>query len=359
MPHVVELRSLEALEPYRLAWRNLWRQTRGATPAQTFDWYRATALHGDVEPRALVVCDDQSTPIGIVPLVASRKTRRAGSRTMLQYPLAGDSGFCGPVTAQPTLVLLESFRHLATAADWDALDLAGIDVDRNDHGRSASAFYHAELPVRIEPSERRAIVELDGSWNDYLRGRPAHLVRQVDRAENDLARRGVIEHVRYRPEGSMHGDDDPRWDLYGDAMLIALGGWEPDSATSLCTPGRIDLFRALHAAVARSGTLDLNLLYLDGRPAAFAYSYVVDGVVTVAALGHDPAAADDRVATLLVRAMLRDSCGRGDREVDLGSGLTAGEAWATRLVDSYRARHERRTPLVKRLLSWGRRAASV
>jgi CelD/BcsL family acetyltransferase involved in cellulose biosynthesis len=354
MPHVVEFRSLEALEPYRLAWRNLWRKTRGATPAQTFDWYRAFTLHGDVEPRALVVCDDESAPIGIVPLVTRREPHRAGATRMLAYPVAADSGFCGPVTTQPTLVMLEAVRHLATSADWDALDLAGIDVDRHDHGRTASAFYHAELPVRIASSGRRAIVELDGSWNDYWRSRGDAFVRRLDRAAHALDRRGLVEHVRHRPEGAMCDDDDPRWDLYGDAMLISLGGWESDEATTLCSPGRIDLFRALHAAAARTGTLDLNLLYIEGRPVAFSYNYVVDGVVTVAATGRDPEFADTGVDAVLTRAMLRDSCSLGDREVVLGD-LPAANPWATRLIDSYRARYERRTPLVRRLLAWGRR----
>jgi len=357
MPHVVELRSLEALEPYRLAWRHLWRQTRGATPSQTFDWYSAYAVHGAVEPRVLVVCDDDSTPLGIVPLVERRAARERRPCRTLSYPVAPGQGFCSPVTGQPTLVLLEAMRHLAAADDWEAIDLAGIDADRSDHGRTASAFYHARLAARVEPAGRRAVVELSGSWDDYLRGRDPKFVERLQRSALDLDRRGLVEHARHRPSGSMHDDADPRWDLYGDAMMVSLGGWEPDDdAPTLCTPDRIDQFRALHAAAARSGTLDLNLLYVEGRPAAFSYNYVVDGVVTVAATGCDPQFADMDAGTLLIRAMLHDSCRRGDREVDLGN-RPAAAPWATRLVDAYRALHVRRTPMVKRLFKWGWRAS--
>jgi CelD/BcsL family acetyltransferase involved in cellulose biosynthesis len=356
MPHVVELRSLEALEPYRLAWRNLWRKTRGAAPSQTVDWYSAFSLHGDVEPRALVVCDDDRAPLGIVPLVVRRDQHAGGELRTLAYPVLPETGFCGPVTAQPTLVMLEAMRFLAAADDWDAIDLAGIDAERHDHGRTASAFYHAELAVRFQPSGLRAVVELDGSWNDYFRGRDAKFVERLERASLEPARRGVVEHVRHRPAGAMHDDADPRWDLYGDAMMLSLGAWDADDdTTSLCTPGRIDLFRALHAAAAKSGTLDLNLLYVEGRPAAFSYNYVVDDVVTVAAIGCDPEYADTEADALLLRAMLQDSCRLGDREVDLGGRRPTTNPWATRLVDAYRARHTRRPPLARRILDWGRR----
>jgi hypothetical protein len=358
MPHVVELRSLEAVEPYRLIWRHLWRKTRGASPSQSVDWFSAFTLHADAEPRVLVVCDDSRTPIGIVPLVARIESHRSGTFRTLSYPLLPGLGFCGPVTAQPTLVLIEAMRHLAAAEDWDAIDLAGIDADRHDHGRTASAFYHAELAARVAAAGSRMIVELDGSWNDYLRGRATPFVEGIERRALELGRRGTVEHVRLRPAGAMHDDCDPHWELYGDAMMLSLGSHRPDdAAVTLCTPGRIEQFRALHAAAARCGTLDLNLLYVAGQPAAFAYNYVVDGVVTVAALGCDPEFDELEADALLLRAMLRDSCARGDREVDLGTRSAMTIAWATRTVESYRAVHSRHQPLARRILNWGRRAA--
>ena len=70
----------------------------------------------------------------------------------------------------------------------------------------------------------------------------------------------------------------------------------------------------LHAA------LDLNLLYVNNRPVAFAYGYHQGGHVFGLRVGYDPELKSVGVGNLLYLRVIEDSFLRGDWRYDLGPG---------------------------------------
>jgi hypothetical protein len=82
--------------------------------------------------------------------------------------------------------------------------------------------------------------------------------------------------------------------------------------------------------------LDLNLLTLDDRPAAFAYNYTCRGSVLGLRMGYDPAISAAGPGTVLTRMILEDSLHRGDTVYDFGPGyMECKRNWRTRLVPVY------------------------
>jgi hypothetical protein len=153
---------------------------------------------------------------------------------------------------------------------------------------------------------------------------------------------GRVKFVRYRPGGSAEGDCDPRFDLFDDAVSVATASWQAGSnnGTTLCHDGIRNFLRDVHRAAARVGCLDINLLYVDDQPVAFAYNYHYNGRVEGLRMGFDPAYAAGSPGAALLKMMIEDSFRRGEHTIDLGADyLHCKRHWLTRLDTSYRYTH--------------------
>jgi CelD/BcsL family acetyltransferase involved in cellulose biosynthesis len=344
MIHVEEIRDIEQLAGVRLLWNALLPQTRGATFFQSLDWLEVYWRHfaADQQLRVLVVrADDQ--PVGILPLVVRSESTRVGRVRTLTYPLDSWGTFYGPIGPNPTATLLAGMRYLRRQPrDWDLLDLRWVDVDGCDHGRTARTMEQAGLPPQQQVLDVAPQIELAGTWAEYWNSREKKWRHNVERCGRRLAERGQVSFVRYRPEGIAYDDGEPRWDLYDACVELAQRSWQStvDDGTTLSSPEVARYLRETHAAAARAGTVDLNLLQVDGRAVAFVYNYIYRGRVYGLRKGFDPEFSAVRPGLVLDARMLEDGFDRGDQRYDLGVGsLEIKRPWQTALATSYRFTH--------------------
>ena len=66
--------------------------------------------------------------------------------------------------------------------------------------------------------------------------------------------------------------------------------------------------------------VDVNVVKIDGRPAAFLYGYHHDGRLTGLNIGYDASLGHAGVGTALMLRSIEDSFERGDLSYDLGPG---------------------------------------
>ncbi len=114
-------------------------------------------------------------------------------------------------------------------------------------------------------------------------------LRRFRHAEHKLAEQGEVSYVRYRPLGRPHDDGSPRWDLYDACEELARRSWqgEATNGTTLSHEAVRGFLREMHEAAAAAGAVDLNLLLIDGAPAAFVYGYHYRGYVYGLRRGYD------------------------------------------------------------------------
>jgi CelD/BcsL family acetyltransferase involved in cellulose biosynthesis len=344
MIHVEEINDINQLASCRLHWNALLPQTPGASFFHSLDWLEVYWRHFGAGQRLrvlLVHCDGR--PLGILPLVVREEQTRVGRVRLLTYPLHDWGTFYGPIGPHPTATLLAGLRHVRdTARDWDVLDLRWVDLEGADRGRTERAMAQAGFHPHKQAWDQAATVEFAGNWQDYWESRDKKFRDGVDRSCRKLAEQGEVRLVRYRPEGSTHGDGEPRFDLYDACVALAERSWQADAAdgTTLCHAQVRDFFRDAHQSAARAGCVDLNLLLVAGRPVAFLYNYCYDGRVYGLRRGFDPAFSRLRPGMVLERMMLEDGLRRGDCSYDLGVGsLAAKRHWQTSLATSYRFTH--------------------
>ncbi len=344
MHTVRELNSSAELDQLRLTWRVLWGATRNATYFQTLDWLQIYWRHFGARQRLRVlVVESTEGPLGILPLVVRRQSSVVGNLRELTYPLDYWGSFMGPLGGNPAATLLTGLRHIAQSRrDWDLIDLRWIDTAGSDHGRTPSALHLAGLAGRRTAWTQVALVDLEAGWDAYWQGRRPRLRKNLVRFERHLNRRGPVELVRYRPLGAAVGDDNPRWDLYDQCVELARRSWQGNSreGNTLSHDQVRQFLRDQHLAAVRGGWADIALLYCDGAPVAFQYSYVNDGYVSGLRTGFDPELAVDGVGSVLMARSIADLIERGDRIFDLGPDyLPAKRPWWTRLAPSDRCLH--------------------
>ena len=344
MIHVDEVNDIQALAGYRLLWNSLLSQTPDATFFQSLDWLEAYWKHfGDGQQLRVLVVSSDRRPVGILPLVVKSESTRVGSVRVLTYPLDAWGTFYGPIGPNPTATLTAGLRHVRqTRRDWDMLDLRWVDLDGCDRGRTEAAMRQVGLRPRKQGWDLAPMVDLEGTWEDYWNGRTKKWRHNVRRCRRRLAEQGKVTYVRYRPQGAACGQGDPRWDLYDACTEIAQCSWQGSSAngTTLSHTSICDFLRDVHAAAARAGSLDVNLLLVNGKPTAFAYNYHYQGQVYALRKGFDPNFTPARPGMVLESMVLEDSFRRGDSCYDMGVGsLEMKRHWQTSVVPSYRFTH--------------------
>lgn len=359
MPEVLEFRDLDRLAGLRPRWDALLKATDRANFFQTFDWLEVYLKHFGAtrQLRALAVCEGGQIT-GIVPLVLRTDRTAIGSIRALAYPLDDWGNFFGPIGPSPTETLEACLNYLRSRPrDWDVLDLRWIEGCELARSATRGALRAAGLGCSERLYYEVGLVDLAGTWAEYLASRSAKFRENLRRAERRAQSAAAIEYVHFRPRGAACGDADPRWDLYSACEQISAVSWQGNfsEGSTLSRPDLQPFFRDAHEAAVRLGCADLHLLKVDSRPAAFLYNYVYAGLVYGLRSGYDPAYRSLSAGTLLLAQALQKSFERGDHTYDLGpEDIAYKQRWATRIVGSYGYSHYPAGDVKAQVLHWGR-----
>jgi CelD/BcsL family acetyltransferase involved in cellulose biosynthesis len=331
MVDVQEINDLDELAGYRLAWNSWLATTPRATFFNTFDWLENYWRHfGKNQRLRVLLVRSAGTPIGILPLCVRTERHGFNSLRVLTYPLDGWGSWYGPIGSNPAVTMLAALQHLRhSRRDWDMIDLPSTAPPARDGGRVGRSMRVVGLFSQQAAYETTSLVDFAGGWSGYLAGKSHKTRHEMRRGLRHVFGTADIEYIRHRPNPARAGDGDPRWDLFAMCQQVALASWQATSTTgTTLTHERVRHFlRDAHAIAARNGMLDMNLLLVDGRPAAFAYNYHLHGRLTGLRVGYDASLGQSGqvpsgLGTALMLRSIEDSCERGDVSLDLGPGET-------------------------------------
>ncbi len=324
MAHVVEINRIEHLEPYRPHWRELLSETPSANPFQTLEWLEAYWKHfGEGQQLRVLLEIDSGELVGVVPLTVKRENTGAGSLRFLTYVLDYWGSFYGPIGRDPQRTLTAALDYLrGTKRNWDVMELRWVGAFGTKVSTIEAAMADAGFSFCRTDPEVTSVIDLSGTWEEYLASRTTKFRNNSRRWAKRVAKRGEVRYERFRPAGELAGDGDPRWDLYEQCLDIAASSWqnESDTGTTLTHAGVAAYFRDMHEAAARTGCLDLNLLYINEEPVAFAYNYFFDGYVYGSRIGYKQEASRDGAGNVLYMKIIEDCFARGDWLYDMGPG---------------------------------------
>ncbi len=323
MVEVHEIDNIEELSQCRLLWNSLFRATPGATFFHTLDWLETAWRHfGHNQQLRVLVARAAGQPLGILPLCIRTEKYRVGTVRVLTYPLDNWGTWYGPIGPNPSATMLAAMQHLRRRPrDWDMIELRWVGPNAAERGRTARAMRVANLLTEKHEYQTTSVVDLPATWDEFLAAKSRNARREFRRSVKDLGEAGV-EFIRHRPAPATEGDGDPRWDLYENCEHVALASWQGSVTNgNTLTHDRVrDYFRDAHAAAARLGMVDVNVVKIGGQPAAFLYGYHHDGHVSALRTGYDARFEDRGIGFALILKSIEDSIARGDRSIDFGPG---------------------------------------
>ncbi len=324
MVKVVEINDLEELSQYRLLWNSLLQRTPNASFFLTFDWLEAywRNLGGDQKLKVLIAYA-AGEPVGILPLVVRTEHYRLSRVRVLTYPLDDCGTWYGPIGPNPSATLMAAMQHLRrTPRDWDMIELRWVADEGLQAGKTARAMRVAGLLSEKHEYQVTSVIDVPASWDDFIAPKSRSLRHQFRRQLRHAFEEQGAEYVRHRPAPVREGDGDPRWDLYAMCEMTAAASWQSDVANgnTLSHEGVRGFYRDAHAAAARLGMVDINVLLFEGRPAAFLYGYHCNGQVFLMRTGFDPSLGEHGFGAALALRTIQDSIDRGDQLIDFGQG---------------------------------------
>lgn len=322
MVEVVEINEIEELSRYRLLWNSLFAATPNASFFLTLDWLETCWRHfGQDHKLKVLIPYAADQPLGILPLCVRRERHRFSDVRVLTYPLDNWGTWYGPIGPNPSATLMAAMQHIRrTRRDWDMIDLRWVPGDGTEGCKTARALRIAGMLSQKREHQWTSIVDLPSEFEIYLENKSPTLRRQFKRTLREFIQNGRGEFIRHRPDPAAQGDGDPGWEMYEMCEAVALESWQSGvtCGNTLTHEHVRDFFRDAHEAASRLGMVDINVLKVDGRPAAFLYGYHCRGNVTALRTGFD--ARKSGVGSALVLQFVADSCRRGDRTIDFGPG---------------------------------------
>jgi hypothetical protein len=319
MVDIVEITQPADLAAYRLAWNALWMQSRRRCFTGSFDWFTAywRASGGDRQLKVLLIVADRQ-PIGLLPLACSWKRTLWGDRRVLANAVQASSVLGCAIGPNPTATYLAALRYLAGhREEWDLLE-----IDHFEHSGELSRCRTAMQWTAIY----RHTTSI-GSYAMLDLTTPNRPTSRLPTAEAlPAAASQQIEVRHYTPGGAAVGEGVPDWSLLEACVDIDASWLAPDQAgegQGFLADGQREFHLETFAAAVKHGTLDLSVLHVDGRPAAYWYGYRTDDSLLCLALRRRAGATWSGYEQLLAAKHLTASAEHGARQCRLPTSTAA------------------------------------
>lgn len=323
-------------------WERLLALTPGGSYTQSLDWVQAYWKHFSAGKRlrVLVVYEDDR-PAGIVPLVV-RTARLLEPARVLTYPLEDWGYFYGPIGPDRLRTLSAALGHIRrTPRDWHLVELPYVDGPL-DEDQTRMALESAGLPAQRDIYSC-GIIDLTayGTWEGYCASKHSKWRNTLGRQEKKLARRGKVTHVHHRTAATNGTPVEPRWDLYEACEAVAGASWQGSAKGNMLNKEEYrGFYRECFEIASQRGGVDLDLIFVDGQPAALGYSYIYRGRVSVVKVAYHPDFGFEGAGTVLQARMVAESFARGDHTMELGHDFMYWKrVWVTHFRPVYRYVH--------------------
>ena len=352
MISVQELHDVRRPSELRHLWHSLWRRTPRATFRQSPEFLEQQPISVGQRWRMFLV-SAWNRPIGIVPFIQRTDRRSLGEVSVLSASNSEWGLFPGPVGPHSATSLNAVVRHLVERDDsWDSLELPEVVAANKTPCRISNSINSCGLTAFRRTDRRLIGFELPNTWSQFWAGRDS-ASRSRWRELDQLSRGGVVQLVRFRPNGTQSGETDRDWSLLN--MAGSLIRQQANESLVQQAQARFNRLHEMHGALVDEGCADIVVLLLDSMPIGFAYNIHCRMRVETLQMLVDPSVPG--AADLLVAHMFQDEIARGDSwHVFLPTSVTGVVAdwsmWQGATLRETLVTHYRRTDTRSRLLRW-------
>jgi CelD/BcsL family acetyltransferase involved in cellulose biosynthesis len=259
---VTSLREFDALAP---VWREVTRESGQTSPFVSHDWFaccwRTAGAH---RRREVWLMEDSAGPVGLIPLLRLKGRVRGAPVRMVRVLDASDAPFTDFPVARAVDEMVGLFlATLAQQRDWDVLVFPKVPAHSVTF-KALEAALPGFFPWRLAAVHSSPHLTISGTWDEYLRQRPADVRKACQDAD-----------ARIRLEGEVmveeHREVDPEGPVFAEMMELFCHSRKGQLGFVVATQGPARFFRELTQRAVAAGALHLWILRHDGRAIATEY----------------------------------------------------------------------------------------
>jgi CelD/BcsL family acetyltransferase involved in cellulose biosynthesis len=233
------------------------------------------------------------------------------------------------IATDATVASRAFLRHLLDKPGWEVLRISDVP-----EGGYAWQLHHAavelRLPVGAWESQRSPYLALPSTYEELLAGKSVQFRANLRRRRRQIERLGRLTFERVTTESKL-------LERLDEGFELERRGWKGRAGTAIAQDGATRAFYTeLAAESARNGRLCLSFLRIDGRPIAFHFGLIDDGVYYVPKLAYDEALKGCSPGLVLLEEAIKHGIADGLHGYDF---LGAEAEWKTRWSSSAKPHH--------------------
>lgn len=290
-PHLStrEIRDYSDFLNIKSEWNALARDQHRPSLFLRHEWFDAAWqwLQTDRSLR-IVCCNDGDNLIAIAPL-CSRMNRLRGfgyrEISLIEIP---DSQECDILAAEGDVATAVSvlMNHLETARDWDKAVLPKLEPDSGLARHAADECKRQKLPFIEFTATENMEVQLEGTWEDYYRGRSRRLKKGNNNVRNKILAQDSEASVNCTSNGQIEAASVQR--LLDDVKAVSASSWKKDTGLTLDQAGPGGFIDRITEHAEANDWLSIWTLTVNDQVIATEYHLVYEGVVSALRADFDP-----------------------------------------------------------------------
>ncbi len=252
------------LRPY---WNTLLQSTPVNDPFLSWEWQSVWwQNYGKGVPLWLLVAWEEEKPVGILPLMQVCYCKRGLNARGLCVIGKNDIDHCGLIVPESRSDVLEAFGAFLSGCryKWDILRLNNCLVGCQNLEPFFRKFKPEQHILAMSQEVQHLFIPLEEDWEKCQLRLPAKLKRKV---------RSKLSSLRFDHSFSfVHLVGEEITEEYlQDFFGIGLQGRFPHLYQTICDR---QFHRDLVTTINGNGQISLNMLYIDGVPAAYHYGFI-------------------------------------------------------------------------------------
>jgi CelD/BcsL family acetyltransferase involved in cellulose biosynthesis len=320
----------QGMKDYAQPWRSLF-DSGSYELSTSYEWTQALlATHlqkNDVV--AIAVIKNEKAVAGIIPLLI-RTVKKCGASLTYVLPVGELYNTHSDLLLNGTheelmAVFVSSLFKLN--CPWDIFKVNRFAETNQFLGPLEQYLKKSSIKFDAVMEEPSFYIPLDGSFDEYLKGRTAHFRRDVKTKTKKMAGMGLMEITS-------HNQYQDVCDAYGALLSIEQKSWKYGHGTSIAqVQKQAKFYLNLCESAQKQGWLHLSFLRLDQNPIAYNLGLIRNKTYYYKKTSFDGRYKEASPSTVLRAKLVEDLIKSGVREIDFSD---EPYAWQRRWTDSFR-----------------------
>lgn len=333
--------GLDGFREVERKWQDLFEKLDSPVYGQSPGWFDAYLVNlcGEPDSCIFITASQNEELVAILPLIKQVKKYFAFKFKLLCFPESSHFGLKDILLApqvEATAILPQIYHHLSHSdLKWDLINLESILTNSTNCKAlcELSCFYtikQSGIPCNTIKLTNLTV---------YMEVLSKNFKRNIVKGKNKLSKFERVEYLSYRARDEIE-------DGFSKFLDIEASGWKGATGTGSAIgldANLVSFYRQVLLFFSANNQIEINLMLIDGKPAAVQYAILLDPTVFLLKIGYDELYAKCQPGHILLEYALEKYSVENYTDVNLVSNAKWHTSWMPTRIESKHFYIARRT----------------